>query len=108
MALRSYNWKGNVRELENVIEGAAVMAPHDQIELTDLPKEIRNSAATAPDTTTLREAREQFEKDFITNALNRSSGNVSSTADELGIARKNLQEKIKRYEIDVSAIREKG
>ncbi|MDP8206313.1 MAG: sigma-54 dependent transcriptional regulator, partial [Candidatus Electryonea clarkiae] len=42
MALRSYNWKGNVRELENVIEGAAVMAPHDQIELTDLPKEIRN------------------------------------------------------------------
>jgi len=108
MALRSYNWKGNVRELENVIEGAAVMAPHDQIELTDLPKEIRNSAATSPDTTTLREARERFEKDFITNALNRSSGNVSSTADELGIARKNLQEKIKRYEIDVSAIREKG
>ncbi len=105
-ALQHHDWPGNVRELENVIERVVVLAPGDTIDLEDLGEEFGARPAGRVSAPSLREARAEFEQDYITRALVKREGNVSATADDLGIARKNLQEKIKRYEIDVDAIRD--
>lgn len=104
-AMRGYPWPGNVRELENVIERSVVMALGSRVDVEDLPDEIQRSRPLADQQRSLREAREDFEEEFILRALRRQGGNVTATASELGLARKNLQEKIKRYEIDVDEIR---
>ncbi|MFH0883315.1 MAG: sigma-54 dependent transcriptional regulator [bacterium] len=107
-ALRGYRWPGNVRELENVIERAVVMTPGNRVDVDDLPEEIRRSQPLADQRRSLRVAREEFEADFILRTLERLNGNISAAATELEIARKNLQEKIKRYKIPVSEIRERS
>ncbi len=104
-AMQSYAWPGNVRELENVIEGAIVMTPGYKIDLDDLPPHVREATPVEMTQQSLREARAQFEKTFIDRALRSANGNVSATANTLGLARKNLQEKIKKYEIDVNRYR---
>lgn len=103
--LTSYHWPGNVRELENVIERCVVLAPSDRIDIEDLPKTMRTGKTGTVRKKSLKEARADFEKEFITRALQEQNGNVSNTADIIGLARKNLQEKIKRYGIDVDTMR---
>ncbi len=105
-ALHAYSWPGNVRELANVMERAVVLASGDRIDTADLPKEICSPIPKLMADRKLREAREGFEREFILRALTRHSGNVSETSSILGIARKNLQEKIRRYDIDVESLRE--
>jgi DNA-binding NtrC family response regulator len=107
-AMKGYKWPGNVRELENVIERAVVMSLGNRVDVDDLPDEIRRSRPLQDQQTGLRQAREEFEREFIERALVRNEGNVSATSTELGLARKNLQEKIKRYEIEIDEIREQG
>jgi DNA-binding NtrC family response regulator len=104
-ALQAYSWPGNVRELANVMERAVVLAGGDKIDIGDLSKEVGRQGPKAMVDRKLREARAAFERDFILRALTRHEGNVSETSLTLGIARKNLQEKIRRYEIDVEALR---
>jgi len=104
-AMKNYRWPGNVRELENVMERAVVMSLHSRIEIEELPEEIRRSQPLADQQRSLRAAREEFEQEFIEQTLARLGGNVSAAAQELEIARKNLQEKIKRYGIDVDKLR---
>ncbi len=134
-AIVRYDWPGNIRELENCIERACVMANSDTIEVNDLPLEVQQaqsrapvSAAPNPDRPgaavetaptpepvptaqpdiaplSLSEAREQFEKDFLEQKLAEQGGNVSHTARDLKIARKNLQHKIKKYQINVQQYR---
>lgn len=106
--LCSYSWPGNVRQLENAIERAVVMAGNNTIDLHDLPPEItQSSGASERDSLTLKEAKSRFERDLLNAVLAKNRGNVSATASELDIARKNLQEKIKRYEIDIAEFRSK-
>nr|MBC8477977.1 sigma-54-dependent Fis family transcriptional regulator [bacterium] len=138
-AIVGHNWPGNIRELENCIERACVMAAGDTIELTDLPPEVQQHKLTTGTLTTatveadsvtavssdnvsgsdittleeqpdiaplsLTEAREQFEKNFLVRKLAEKDGNVSHTAQDLKIARKNLQQKIKKYQINVEQYR---
>ncbi len=105
-ALQRYRWPGNVRELENVIERGVVLAPRSRINLEDLPEEIVLAGAdNGEEKLSLKEARAEFEQKFITEALQKYGGNVSATAKSLDIARKNLQEKIKTYKINVDALR---
>ncbi len=104
--LTEYSWQGNVRELENVVERAVVMASGDIVTIDDLPSNIRKATRIDPENdSTLKEARETFEKDYIVTALARYQGNVSKTAKHLGIARKNLQEKLKKFAIDANEYR---
>ncbi|GBE29889.1 MAG TPA: sigma-54-dependent Fis family transcriptional regulator [Bacteroidetes bacterium] len=105
-ALQAYSWPGNVRELANVIERAIVLSSDDQIKVSDLSKPVQEVAEQPLSSTKLRDAREEFEAEFILRALTRFEGNVSQTSQNLGLARKNLQEKIRRYNIDVESIRE--
>jgi len=102
-ALQRYPWPGNVRELKNLVERLVIMSPGDRIDVVDLPSEI-SSSDTVPgrnEASTLREAREGFERRFILSALRRNRGNVSRTAEELGVERSSFYRKLKGYGIDV-------
>lgn len=102
--LKKYRWPGNVRELRNIIERITIMVPGDEVTDDDLRRYLRpDDPVRQPHTggqTTLREARDNFERDFIINALKRNNGNVSVTARELDIERTNLHRKIRQYGIE--------
>jgi two-component system, NtrC family, nitrogen regulation response regulator NtrX len=101
--LRSYRWPGNVRELRNVIERLMIMVPGDTITLSDLS--FLDGAALAADeaagepTVPLHEARDRFEREYILRALAAHHGNISRTADALGVERSNLYRKMRAFGI---------
>ncbi len=98
-ALKRYPWPGNVRELRNVLERVMIMVPGEIIDASHLTF-LRPAGAAGPDEddppiTTLHEARDQFERDYILRALNVQQGNISRTADILGVERSNLYRKMR-------------
>jgi len=106
--LMSYDWPGNVRELENFIHRAVVMEMGPEIMPKDLPANIRtHESAERRDYRTMnfhkarRTALEVFEKRFLTDVLRIHKGNVSRTAKDIGLDRRNLQKKIKYYKISL-------
>ena len=101
--LRRYPWPGNVRELKNLVERLMIMSPGDEIDVRDLPSEIVETDAVQLDRpfSSLREARDDFERSFILSALRKNKGNVTRTAEELGVERSNFYRKLKGYGIDV-------
>jgi two-component system nitrogen regulation response regulator NtrX len=101
--LRGYHWPGNVRELRNVIERLAILLPGDAIEAEDVHLGARSEVtvgAIGPHLT-LKEARDEFEKQYILTRLREFAGNVSRTADALGVERSNLYRKLHAYGIRV-------
>ncbi|MCK4846480.1 MAG: sigma-54-dependent Fis family transcriptional regulator [Deltaproteobacteria bacterium] len=105
-ALYSYNWPGNVRELRNVIERLIIMSGSAEVTYADIPLYIRgegscsNEAAHIGDTS-LKEARASFEKEFISKKLRDLKGNVSKTAEAIGLERSHLYRKIKAFGIKI-------
>jgi two-component system nitrogen regulation response regulator NtrX len=101
--LRAYHWPGNVRELRNVIERLAILLKNDTIEPEDVQLGTRVPPAPADIAAnlTLREARDEFEKQYILTRLRELAGNVSRTADALGVERSNLYRKLHSYGIRV-------
>ncbi|MBV9493314.1 MAG: sigma-54-dependent Fis family transcriptional regulator [Acidobacteria bacterium] len=100
--LKGYGWPGNVRELRNVIERLAILLPGDTIEPDDIQLGARADVATSiPHNLTLREARDEFEKRYILSRLKELAGNVSRTAEVLGVERSNLYRKLHAYGIRV-------
>ncbi|HPS57232.1 MAG TPA: sigma-54 dependent transcriptional regulator [Spirochaetota bacterium] len=102
--LKRYRWPGNVRELRNIIERITIMVPEDEVTDEDLLRYLRPDDPVRQSDfgqkLTLREARDNFEREFIINALKRNNGNVSVTARELDIERTNLHRKIRQYDIE--------
>ncbi len=105
-ALRAWHWPGNVRELEKVIKRAIILADDGEpLDLEHLPPELlgrRGAGApgeAADELTTLRERIERLERAEIARALQRTAGNKSRAARELGISYPNLLAKIRRYNI---------
>jgi two-component system nitrogen regulation response regulator NtrX len=101
-ALQQYAWPGNVRELRNVVERLMIMVPGDRITSRDLsfldattPVPAARPSAVAP----LHDARDQFERDYILRALAQQQGNISRTAEVLGVERSNLYRKMKAFGI---------
>jgi two-component system, NtrC family, nitrogen regulation response regulator NtrX len=100
--LKIYHWPGNVRELRNVIERLAILLPGETIEAEDVLLETRGGAPAAVDPKlTLKEARDEFEKQYILGRLREFAGNVSRAADALGVERSNLYRKLHAYGIRV-------
>ena len=100
-----YYWPGNVRELQNVIESAVVMANAETLGVDDFPEEIRNSDSynnldyNLPFRDAKKIAVETFERDFVSRKLEENNGNISKTAEALGMHRQNLQQKIKELDM---------
>jgi two-component system, NtrC family, nitrogen regulation response regulator NtrX len=105
VALRQYPWPGNVRELRNVIERLMIMVPGDRISSRDVTFLDQGPPVDGPVSTQilssapLHEARDQFERDYILRALAAQQGNISRTADMLGIERSNLYRKMRSFGI---------
>jgi two-component system nitrogen regulation response regulator NtrX len=103
--LTEYEWPGNVRELRNVIERLIIMVPGDVIQAADLgfldqgglPRlTLAEPVAPRP---TQHEARERFERDLILRTLGEQQGNMSRTAEVLGVERSNLYRKMRTFGI---------
>jgi two-component system nitrogen regulation response regulator NtrX len=100
--LRSYRWPGNVRELRNVIERLMIMVPGDIISFADLAFLDGGAVGVSDRAGTslpLHEARERFERDYILRALAAQHGNISRTAEALGVERSNLYRKMRAFGI---------
>jgi two-component system nitrogen regulation response regulator NtrX len=100
-SLKAYHWPGNVRELRNVMERVLILNPKVQrIEAKHLPMLVqrtdgRTAANGREEFTTLLQAREAYERDYILKELDRSLGNVSRAAESLGLERSHLYRKMK-------------
>lgn len=109
--LQSYGWPGNVRQLKNVMEWITIMTPagQDNIEVEDLPPEVlgkgkkaeQESSYTDYTSKPLREAREAFEKEYLQSQIRRFNGNVSQTAEFVGMERSALHRKLKSLDISL-------
>lgn len=114
-ALHEHPWPGNVRELENVIERAIVMCSGKKLKVEHLPDGIKlpadriklTPAAIDDYPPVFKIARKQFEKEYLISALQKHHGNISHTADAIGITRRNLQIKIKQLNIEVKKLKKR-
>ena len=97
----NHNWKGNVRELRNLIERIAILQPDTKDKVSNIIKEslksdnlsdkITENSLSVP----LKEAREKFEKEYLTIQLKKFNGNISKTANFVGMERSALHRKLK-------------
>jgi two-component system nitrogen regulation response regulator NtrX len=107
--LAQHTWPGNVREMRNVMERMVIMAPQVAIGPDDLAPSLRPRPGTGAETptevaveehTTLRDARDHFEREFILRSLKLSNWNITRAAERMGIERSNLHRKMKAYGIE--------
>jgi len=107
----NYSWPGNVRELRNFIERLIIMVPSPVITAGDVPPPVGGISENEPHRSgvtmripshfsTLKDARTEFEREFIIQKLREYGGNVSRTADAIGVERSNLHRKIKALGIE--------
>ncbi len=103
-ALQAGDWPGNVRQLRNMVERTMILAPSDRIariELDMLPAEATANDSSDQNmvgaimTAPLREARENFEREYLRVQIKRFSGNISRTANFIGMERSALHRKLK-------------
>src|SRR5262249_30624531 len=104
--LTSYPWPGNIRQLKNLCEWLIIMHAGQSINPDMLPPELTRGdmvASNVMETAVampLRQARELFEKNYLTSQLMRFNGNVSRTADFVGMERSALHRKLKSLGVD--------
>jgi two-component system nitrogen regulation response regulator NtrX len=108
--MNNYDWPGNVRELKNIIERIVIMTHGRVVTVSHIPEYIADGeqlrvGAALPlegaEKSSLREAREEFEKEFILHKLEEHDWNISKTAEAIELERSNLHRKIKSYGIDL-------
>jgi len=108
-AIKSYSWPGNVRELKNLIERLVIMSPGNTITRNQLPQAVSDKKETLEkdqethnfSAATFRNAKEEFEKEFLIQKLEENEWNISRTAEAIEVERSNLHRKIKSYKIDL-------
>jgi len=100
--LLNYNWPGNVRELRNLIERIAILSPgNNDDKILEIIKESLSKTSEESFSVTdalsvpLREARESFEKEYLTTQIKKFGGNISKTAKFVGMERSALHRKLK-------------
>jgi two-component system NtrC family response regulator len=104
-----YSWPGNVRELENVIERAMILSPGESIKVSDLPRHFRAGVNEAlslegiPAEAKLYDTLAMIEKEMIKRALRISNHVQSHAAQLLGIGKSGLNQKIKKFNLDVGS-----
>jgi DNA-binding NtrC family response regulator len=96
-ALVAYDWPGNIRELRNALERAVVFARSETLNPDDFPDSVRSTAPGLPGGGASLRTLEEIEKDVIATTLEATHYKISRTSEILGISRKTLLEKRKRY-----------
>ena len=115
-ALQSHDWPGNVRQLRNVIEWLMIMAPADPQQpirsdmlppelVEKTPRALQGASQTKFLSLSLREAREEFERQYLEAQVNRFGGNISKTATFVGMERSALHRKLKSLGVQGPTIR---
>ena len=106
--LYTYNWPGNVRELRNLVERITILSANEsQSNINKMIEDILNPASTFSNkdlleksfTSPLKEARKHFEKEYLITQLKKNHGNISKTADFIGMERSALHRKLKELGI---------
>jgi len=107
-ALKNYHWPGNVRELKNLMERLVILVDKEEIDEQDVLKHLKLEKNLAEDIdsiinkfSNLNEAVRFFEKKFIETKIKENNGNISKTAKEIGMTRRNLYRKIKSLGIEI-------
>ncbi|WP_413295053.1 sigma-54-dependent transcriptional regulator [Bdellovibrio sp. HCB185ZH] len=105
----SHQWTGNVRELKNFIERVYILTPGEFVDVHDLRfagliDKDDEKGFEMQDLSTFRDARAQFEKEYLLRKINENGGNISKTAEVIGLERSYLHRKIKAYGIDTKDI----
>jgi DNA-binding NtrC family response regulator len=99
--ITSYDWPGNVRDLENAIQSAMILTPDGTIQTEHLPLRVKGYDQTEPlpaiEPNSIKEINAQTEKDLILDTLKKYNYNRTLTAEALNISRKTLFNKMKRY-----------
>lgn len=106
--LMAHDWPGNVRELKNIIERLIILTPSNEIRAEDIPElsvkadtEATSFEEPAAAGDSLRDARLDFERQFILKKLEEYDGNISKTAEAIGLERSNLHKKLKALKVSV-------
>lgn len=101
--LHEYDWKGNVRELRNIIEKTVIYGNGSSIGIVEIKRamgHLKELNYLQSETNSLKEAKDNFEKIFILNHLEKNDWKISKTAEELGIERTNLFKKMQKLGIE--------
>ena len=99
--LINYDWPGNIRELRNLIERIAILSPDSKDKISNIIKEsvktVDSDISKSENTLSipLKEAREKFEKEYLSTQLKKFDGNIAKTADFVGMERSALHRKLK-------------
>ena len=114
--LRNHRWPGNIRELKNLVQRLLILTAGDEIGEHDVQNALGLVAPPAPAAGAatpaalyelpLRDARDQFEKDYLEHHLKRSGGNVAEVAEAVGMERTHLYRKLKGLGIDIKELKE--
>ena len=112
-SLQNYCWPGNIRELKNVIERIYIFGEvNREVTLLDLPAEILNhdpgSLSRNENNMQYKDAKYEFEKNYIEKMLVKNNWNVSKTAEEIGLSRRNLHEKINQFQLNRGGFHDSG
>ncbi len=103
--LMTHDWPGNVRELKNIVERLIILTPSNEIKADDIPElNVKTEQSLlAPESPmvsdSLRDARLDFERQFIIKKLEEFDGNISKTAEAIGLERSNLHKKLKALKV---------
>jgi two-component system nitrogen regulation response regulator NtrX len=105
-----YSWPGNVRELQNIVERLVLMTRSQQVDLEDLPAQIAAPAGErllrGLGSEKLADARTAFEREFLEQKLREHGGNISRTAESVGLARESLSRKLRSLGLQVGKHRD--
>lgn len=110
-ALTRHDWPGNVRELRNVVERLVIMCPENEIseatvnvflnpDLYQLAPDTDEDAAPILNIMDFKEARKEFEREYLRARLSENNGSISQTAEQIGLERSHLYKKLKSLDID--------
>ena len=104
--LQKYHWPGNVREIKNLVERLVIMTPREVIRAEEIPPPFNRASITHDHLEShllidsYKEAKVRFERSFIKKKLQEFNGNISQTAEAIGMERSNLHKKIKAYGLE--------
>jgi DNA-binding NtrC family response regulator len=101
-ALLAYDWPGNIRELRNTIERATVLADGEVITMHDLTDKFRTLDIEGVSTSSLRQALDEFEREYIRRSMLESKGNKETAANKLGVDLATLYRKLKKLRIETA------